>query len=385
MVLELLRYYGSRGLRVAKAYMQYIWDTGGRRYLDLHTGHGVAFLGHNNPRVVERLEAQLGELVVCNPSFECGVQEEALEKLSAIAPSGADTVLFANSGAEAVEAALKIAWAYTGRRRIVAFRGSFHGRTLGALSVTWSPGYRRGFPVLEDVVFLPFNAEPAVLEKMFPEDAAAVIVEPVQGEGGVIPAREEFLRAVESIARERDALLIVDEVQSGFGRTGRVWAYEHYGVRPDIVVAGKALGGGFPVSAVFTRRELANVLRGGRHGSTYAANPLALAAVSAAVSVLLEEDVPRLARERGRVFMELLSDRLSGVRSVREVRGKGLMIGVDTRFNPLPVLKCLQGRSILALRAGVTVVRFLAPYMVTEEDMEEASNALRECLANRAS
>ena len=385
MVLELLRYYGSRGLRVAKAYMQYIWDTNGRRYLDLHTGHGVAFLGHNNPRVVERLKAQLGELVVCNPSFECSVQEEALEKLSSIAPRGADSVLFANSGAEAVETALKIAWAYTGRRRVVAFRGSFHGRTLGALSVTWSPGYRRGFPVLEDVVFLPFNAEPAVLEKMFPEDAAAVIVEPVQGEGGVVPAREDFLKALERVARERGSLLIVDEVQAGFGRTGRVWSHEHYGVRPDIVVAGKALGGGFPVSAVFTRHELAGVLRGGRHGSTYAANPLALAAVSAAVSVLLEENVPRLAGERGKVFAELLSDRLSGVRSVREIRGKGLMIGVDTRFNPLPVLKCLQGRGVLALRAGVTVVRFLAPYMITEEDMEDASNALRECLASRAS
>lgn len=380
MRLELLRYYGSRGLRVEKAYMQYIWDHEGRRYLDLHTGHGVAFLGHNNPRVVERLERQLRSLLVCNPSFECGVQEEALEKLSRIAPEGTDTVLFANSGAEGVETALKIAWASTGRRKVVAFRGSFHGRTLGALSVTWGPSYRRGFPVLEDVVFLPFNSEPGLVEKLFPEDAAAVIVEPVQGEGGVFPAEREFLRTVERVAREKGAVFILDEVQSGFGRTGRVWAYQHYGVRPDVLVAGKAVGGGYPVSVVFTRRELAEALRGGRHGSTYAANPLALAAVSAAVDVLVEENVPGRAAEAGKVFAEILEDTLEGSRSVRELRAKGLMIGVDTRFNPLPVLKCLQSRGVLALRAGVTVVRFLAPYMVTQTDMEEAAHGLRECL-----
>ncbi|BEP17442.1 aspartate aminotransferase family protein [Pyrofollis japonicus] len=381
MVLELFRYYGSRGLRIARASMQYVWDTNGTRYLDAHTGHGVAFLGHNNPRIVSRLRRQLNELTICSPSFECSVQQEAVEKLSRVAPPGADTVLFANSGAEAVETALKIAWAYTGRRKVVAFKGSFHGRTLGALSVTWSPSYRKGFPVLEDVEFIPYNAEPYVVEKAVDENTAAIIVEPVLGEGGVVLAEKGFLEAVKKVARENGAVLIVDEVQTGFGRTGRTWCLEHYGIRPDIVTAGKALGGGFPVSAVFTRRELAESLRGGRHGSTYAGNPLALAAVSAAVDVLLEEGVAVRAAEAGKALLDALVDRVGGNRLVRDIRGKGLMIGVELRKQPLPVLKCMQDRfHVLALRAGITVVRLLPPYSIGLGDVEAIVGAIRGCL-----
>jgi len=381
LALRFFRYYGSRGLRIVRAHMQYVWDEEGNRYLDAHTGHGVAFLGHNNPRIVSRISKQLETLAICSPSFECSVQEEAVEKLGRIAPPGADTVLFANSGAEAVEAALKIAWAYTGRRRIVALRGSFHGRTLGALSVTWGPGYRRGFPVLEDVVFIPYNAEPAVVEDAVTDDTAAVIAEPVLGEGGVVPAEKGFLETLEKVARERGALFILDEVQTGFGRTGRTWCLEHYGVRPDIVTAGKAIGGGFPVSAVFTRSELADSLRGGRHGSTYAGNPLGLAAVSAAVDVLLEEGVARRAEEVGKALLDLLSDRLAGERLVRDIRGKGLMVGVELRKQPLPVLKCMQEKlRVLALRAGTTVVRLLPPYSISLGDVEVAVNAIRECI-----
>ena len=361
--------------------MQYVWDDRNVRYLDAHTGHGIAFLGHNNPRIVERLKSQLEELTVCSPSFRCNVQDEALEKLAKIAPKRLDTIAFANSGAEAVETALKMAWAYTKRRRIVAFRGSFHGRTLGALSVTWNPGYRRGFPVLEDVAFLPYNADPATLEETVPDDTAAIIVEPVLGEGGVVPAEKEFMKALETIAREKGALLIVDEVQAGFGRTGRIWCHEYYGVEPDILIAGKAVGGGYPVALVFAEYEVARTLTGGKHGSTYAGNPLAMAAVSAAVDVLLEDQVAEKASMAGQKLLSLLSNKLAGLKPVRSIRGLGLMLGVELRFNPLPVLQCLQAQEhILALRAGTTVVRFLPPYMLTNDDLEALANGLYNCI-----
>ena len=379
--MKLLRYYGDRRLRIVKARMQYVWDDKGTRYLDAHTGHGVAFLGHNNPRIVDRLRRQVEELMVCNLSFKCSVQDEVLEKLSHIAPPGLDTVAFANSGAEAIETALKMTWAYTGRRRIVAFRGSFHGRTLGALSVTWNPSYRRGFPVLGDVVFLQYNAEPSVVEEEFPDDVAAVIIEPVLGEGGVVPAQRGFIKTVEQVAKERGALLIIDEVQTGFGRTGKTWCHEYYGVRPDIIVAGKAIGGGFPVALVMAGQEVAEKLVGGRHGSTYAGNPLAMAAVSAAVDVLIEDSVALKAREAGRKLVTGLQERLKGVKPVRDIRGLGLMVGVELRFNPQPVLQCLQdSMNVLALRAGTTVVRFLPPYMVTSSDLEALVDGLYECI-----
>ncbi len=361
--------------------MQYVWDDRGRRYIDAHTGNGAAFLGHANPAIAGRVSEALGELAACSLSFDCPHREEAVRALSRVAPPHMGAVAFANSGAEAVEAALKMAWAHTGRRLVAAFRGSFHGRTLGALSVTWNPRYRRGFPVVE-AVFLPYNSDPAeahsAITKLGPR-LAAVIVEPVQGEGGVVPGEREFLRAVGEAARESGALLVVDEIQAGFGRTGRVWAHEHYGLEPDIVTAGKALGGGLPVSAVLARGELAGALEGGRHGSTHAGNPAAMAAVAAAVDVLLSDDVPARAREAGSRLASRLRGLLEGRRAVRGVRGLGLMLGVDLRANPAPTLRCMQERGVLASKAGVSVVRLLPPYMLSPGDVEEVASVVAEC------
>lgn len=381
--LRLLRYYPGRGLRLVRGFMQYVWDDSGRRYLDAHTGHGAAFLGHSNPRIVGRVRSQLEELAVCSLSFDCPAREEAVRALSRIAPPHLDSVAFANSGSEAVEAALKMAWAYTRRRVVVAFRGSFHGRTLGALSVTWSPRYRGGFPVLGDVVFLDYNGEPGEVEaeiKRLEGRLAAVIVEPVLGEGGVVPAAREFMRALADAAGEAGAVLIVDEVQTGLGRTGRLWAHEYHGVEPDILVAGKALGGGIPVSAVIARGEVAAALEGGRHGSTHAGNPVAMAAAAAAVEVIVGDDVPGRAAEAGSRLMAELESRLAGSRLVREVRGLGLMVGVDLRRDPGPVLRCMQSRGVLALKAGVSVVRLLPPYMVAGPDIEVMAGAVEQCL-----
>lgn len=379
MALSILRYYGDRGLRLVRGRMQYVWDDKGRRYIDAHTGHGVAFLGHGNPRVVERLREQMEDIMTCSLSFRCPIQDEAAGMLERIAPRRLDVAALASTGAEAVELAIKAAWAYTGRRLIVAFRGSFHGRTLGALSITWGRRHREGFHLSDWAVFLEYNRDPSDGLRSLPEDPAAIIVEPIQGEGGVVPAEREFLRSLAEEAESRGSLLILDEIQTGFGRTGRVWAHELYGIEPDILVAGKALGGGFPVSAVFMPSDVASAIKG-RHGSTYAGNPLALAALSASIEVLLEDHVPGRAEAAGGRLMKALRDTLKDHPIVRSIRGAGLMVGVDLRVSPLQMLRCMQEEGVLALRAGSTVLRLLPPYMLGSDDIVEVARVARECL-----
>ena len=380
--LRYLHFYESRGVRVARAEAQYVWDVEGRRYLDAYTGHGVAFLGHRPREVVEAIKEALETVMVAPPGVAGPWLEELLDALEPVLPRGMEYVTLLNSGAEAVELALKIARRVTGRSKIVYFTGSFHGRTMGALSVTSSnPEYRRGYePLVPGTVRARFNSVED-LEKVIGGDTAAAIVEPVQGEGGVNPATPEFMKALREACSARGCLLIADEVQTGFGRTGRTWAVEHYGVEPDILVAGKAIGGGFPVSMVAVPSWIAEKLPRGFHGSTYGGNPMAMKAVAAAARILVERDVPRQAWEKGERLMELLRGSLEGVRAVRRVKGLGLMIGVELRFPPGKVLKCLQEEErILALKAGSTVVRLLPPYLITSGDVEALAGGVERCV-----
>ena len=379
-MLSLIRFYADRGLRVAKAFMQYVWDEGGRKYIDAHTGHGVAFLGHRNPAVVEAIKEQLEELMVLGHGFGARVVDEGLDALSKVTPGWVTHAYLLNSGSEAVELAIKLAKRATGRKGLIAFTGSFHGRTAGALSLTHNPRYRAPFePLLPGVRFGRFN-EPGDVDKVIDEGVAAVFIEPIQGEGGVRPATREFIRAVAERAAEAGALLVVDEIQTGFGRTGALWAHEAYGVRPDILLAGKAIGGGYPVSAVFTNEDVASSVRSGDHGSTYGGNPLAWAAVKAAVNVLIRDNVPQRAAAAGEVLKKGLEARLRESRLVRDVRGAGLMLGVELRTRPTQVLRCVQGRGVLALKAGATVVRLLPPYMINEGDVEAVVDAVTGCI-----
>jgi len=377
-----LHFYEPRGVRVARALGQYVWDAEGRRYLDAYTGHGVAFLGHRHPRVVSALVEALGSVMVAPPSVAGEWMDELLDALGPVLPSGLDYVTLLNSGTEAVELALKIARRVTGRKNIVYFTGSFHGRTMGALSVTSSnPGYRRGYePLVPGTVRARFNRVED-LDRVIGEETAAAIVEPIQGEGGVNPADPGFIRELRRRCDEAGCLLVADEVQTGFGRTGRTWAIEHYGVRPDIVTAGKAIGGGFPVSMVAVPGWVAEKLPPGFHGSTYGGNPMAAKAVAAAARVLVEEEVPRQAGEKGGKLLSMLEELLAGARPVRRVKGAGLMLGVELRFPPGRVLRCLQEeKHILALKAGSTVVRLLPPYLVTMEDVEALARGVADCV-----
>ncbi|KSW12590.1 acetyl-lysine aminotransferase [Pyrodictium occultum] len=382
MVLRYLHFYAPRGLRVARAQGQYIWDLEGRRYLDAHTGHGVAFLGHRHPRIVEALREALDTVMVAPPGMAGPWLEEMLEALTPLLPGRMEYVTLLNSGAEAVELALKIARRVTGRRGIVYFTGSFHGRTMGALSVTSSnPLYRKGYePLIPGTRRARFN-HPEDLDKAIGEDTAAAIVEPIQGEGGVNPATPEFMKELRRRCDEAGCLLVVDEVQTGFGRTGRVWAHEHYGVEPDILAAGKAIGGGFPVSMVAVPGWVAEKLPPGFHGSTYGGNPMAMKAVAAASRVLVEERVPEQAAEKGARLRGILEEMLEGARVVRRVKGMGLMIGVELRLRPDPVLRCLQEeKAILALKAGSTVVRLLPPYLLAGKDVEALARGVADCV-----
>ena len=384
-MLKYLMFYEDRGLEIAYAEGQYLWDVNGNRYLDMHTGHGVAFLGHRNPHIVNALIEQLNKIHTLSTSFRVKIRDEMLDVLSKIVPEKFEYVYLLNSGSEIVDFSLKAARKATGRKKIVYFTNSFHGRTFGALSVTSNAKYRKGVePLLVDVVQAKFN-DVEGLEKVIDNETAAVIVELIQGEGGINIASKEFAREVRRRTLETGSILIVDEIQSGFGRTGSTWAFEQYNIVPDILLAGKAIGGGFPVSVAFLSSDITSKLESGTHGSTYGGNPLACAAVKAATEVLIRDSVPLKAAEKGSQLIDMLRKKLNGYRIVREVRGSGLMIGIDLRIEPTKIIKCLQSNGLLALKAGVTVLRLLPPYVINGDDIAYAVNSIGRCIEEASS
>ncbi len=367
----LSQYYRKKNLILVRGYGQYVWDIDGNMYLDCNTGYGVAFLGHCNRRIVNALKEQLDRLFICSMTFYNDARARFLKNFSRILPSRFGKVVLQNSGTEAVEAALKAARKYTRRKGILAFVGSFHGRTMGALSVTGNEKYRKPFePLIPEVRFGRFNVVQG-LDKLVTEDLAAVIVEPIQGEGGVNPATREFLRELRRLTEEKGVLLIFDEVQTGFGRTGNIWAFENYGVEPDMFTVGKAVGGGFPIGALVIRKDLGDIFEPGEHGSTFGGNPLAMAAAAAACEVLLEDDVPGKAREMGEYIMKKIENEISSSRYYLRVKGMGLMIGIELRRDAEPFVDKLIGKRVLALSAGKTTLRLLPPYLITRKDIDE--------------
>ncbi|MEM3833444.1 MAG: aspartate aminotransferase family protein [Thermoprotei archaeon] len=377
--MKLISFFGNRGLKIVKGKDQYVWDENGVKYLDLHTGHGVAFLGHRNKVVIEYLSRQMNEIMTLSTAFSSSIRDEMLNELEYVKPDDLNNVFLLNSGSEAIELAVKIAKKVTKRKKFVAFKNSFHGRTFAALSLTWNKKYREPFePLMSDVIFAEFNNIESL--KVVNDTVAGIIVEPVQGEGGVIPAQPDFMKALRDIADDTGSILIVDEIQSGFGRTGKIWAHQHFNTKPDIMAAGKAIGGGFPVSAVFMPDWIASKLDEGDHGSTYGGNPLAMAAVTASVRVLKSDNVTNNVREKGKDFINLLKVNLKDFDIVRDIRGIGFMIGIDMRTNPSSIIKTLQEEKILSLKAGVTTVRFLPPYMITYDDIRNTIDILRKIL-----
>jgi acetylornithine/LysW-gamma-L-lysine aminotransferase len=301
-----------------------------------------------------------------------------MAELAAHVPGDLKRVFLCNSGAEAIEGAIKIARLLTRRPGILAAKRGFHGRTLGALSATWNEQYRKPFePLVPGFSHVPFNDLEAVAGAIT-DETAAVLVEIVQGEGGVRPGDRDYFQGLRRLCDERGVLLIADEVQTGLGRTGRWFACEHVAVVPDLLCLGKALGGGVPMGAVLWRESL-GTLPSGVHGSTFGGNPLACAASRAVLRVLEEEELPARAARLGDQFMGRLAATPPPL--MREVRGWGLMIGVEVRERVTPVLKKLMDRGVLALPAGPTVLRLLPPLVIQESELETVLEAVREVLA----
>lgn len=373
------RYYAKKPVIIGRGFMQYVWDSSGKKYLDAHTGFGAAFLGHRNPRIIKALTDQMSKIITVPLTMYSEARGEFLSKFSATLPAGFGKVFLQNSGAEAVEVALKAARKITGRSSFLSFHGSFHGRTLGALSVTGNEKYRRAFePLPYPVKFAPFNATDQV-DKLVTEDLAAVIVEPVQGEGGVNPAKPEFMRALRQATEERGVLLIIDEVQAGFGRTGHVWAFQGLGVEPDIFTAGKPIAGGLPIGVAVVKSRLGDVFEPGEHGSTFAGNPLVMAAAAAGVDVLMGEDVPRRAAELGGRAIKALQE--VRARAVLRIKGVGLMIGIELRTRAERYLDELMRLGVLASAAGGgSTIRLLPPFCVSDEDVELLRGAVETAL-----
>lgn len=348
-----------------------LWDTEGNEYIDCSAGHGVANVGHANPAVAEAIARQAEQLVTAPNDFYNDRRAELLGELVRIAPGNLSRAFLCNSGAEAVEGAIKFARLATGRTRIISTMRGFHGRTLGALSATWKKGYRNPFqPLVPGFEFVPYNR----IEKMkeaVDAATAAVIVEAVQGEGGVNPGEANFLAGVQELCREQGALFIVDEVQTGFGRTGKMFASEHFNLDPDLMAVAKGIAGGVPMGAVLMGPRVCELPKK-VHGTTFGGNALACAASLAAIKFIEEEKLVDRAREVGERFkagLQAIDSPLIG-----EVRGLGLMIGVQLKDRAGSYLQKLAqpqaGLGVLALSAGSTVMRFLPPLVISEEDVD---------------
>jgi acetylornithine/LysW-gamma-L-lysine aminotransferase len=369
--------YAKRGLVLVRGDGVWLWDTADRRYLDLMSNYGVNILGHAHPRLTAAIASQAARLLSCHQSFASDVRVAFLERLLAVAPAGLTRAFLSNSGTEAVEAALKFAWAATGRRKIVAARRGYHGRTIGALAATAEKKYREPFRgLLPEAEHVPYG-DPERLAAALDAETAALILEPIQGESGVYPADTEYLQAARHLTRRSGALLIMDEVQTAF-RTGTWFACQHAGVSPDLLCVAKGLANGVPIGATLMTEEVATALPAGVHGSTFGGNPLACAAGLATLETLAVDGLIPHSADAGAYFLRRLRE-LSHP-AVREVRGRGLMIGIELKGRATPVLKAMQDRGLLALPAGTVVVRLLPPLVITREQVDEAVSGIAAAL-----
>ena len=372
--------YTKRPVVIERGSGALVWDDRGREYIDCAAGHGVANIGHGRPEIAAALAAQAQRIITCPEIVYNETRARLLERLAHLTPQGLTRIFLCNSGTEAVEGALKFARLATGRTGIVATLRGFHGRTLGALSTTWEPHYREPFaPLVPGVRHIRYNDLTAA-EAAIDDQTAAVLIELVQGEGGVHIANEDYVEGLASLCRERGALLIVDEVQTGLGRTGRLFACEYYDLQPDILCLAKSLAGGVPVGAICLgpRVTQSDRISGGIHGSTFGGNPLACAAALATLDILEREALPERAATLGAYALA----RLRSLRSplIREVRGRGLMLGIELNRRAQPYLEALLERGVLALPAGPNVIRLLPPLVITEEQLERVIDCLAEVL-----
>ena len=349
-----------------------VWDISGKEYIDCMGGYGVALVGHSDNRIIKAIKDQAEKLIACHMSVYNDTRLNFLQKLSSIAPEGLTKTFFSNSGAEAVEAALKFSRKFTGKTGVIAMSGAYHGKTFGALSVTYNEKYRKSFmPLLGNVKFVPYN-DPSKLEEAIDDDTGTVILEPIQGETGIIIPRDGLIQEVRQICNRHDLVLIFDEIQTGLGRTGKMWAGQNWNTVPDIMCVAKGIAAGVPMGLTLAKPEIMQAMTIGDHTSTFAGNPLACAAATATLDVISEDKLIDNALRIGRYFKDGLLVLTDRHKIIREVRGVGMMLAVEMRFDVKDILFEGIKNGLLMLYSGRNILRLLPPLVMDEMIVADA-------------
>jgi acetylornithine/LysW-gamma-L-lysine aminotransferase len=353
-------------INISKGKGSIVWDVSGKEYIDCMGGYGVALVGHCNDRVINAIKNQSDNLITCHMSVYNNTRLKFLQKMSEISPRELSKVFFSNSGAESIESALKFARKYTGKNGVIAMIGGYHGKTFGALSVTYNEKYRKSFqPLLEGVKFVPYN-NPSKIEDSLDSSTGTVIIEPIQGETGIIVPPDDFLQKIRKICDQNNLVLIFDEIQTGLGRTGKMWASEHWSTIPDIMCLAKGIAGGLPMGLTLCKPEILDAMKLGEHSSTFAGNPLSCSAGIATIDSIVEENLVGNAVKVGNIFKNGLLELKENHRIVREVRGLGLMLALELRFDIKDILFEGIKEGLLMLYSGRNIIRLLPPLVIDE-------------------
>ena len=367
---------------IEKGLGAHVWDVNNKEYIDCMGGYGVALVGHRNERVVSAIKSQIDKIITVHSSLYSKTREEFLETLFKVTPKGLPQAHLNNSGAEAIEAGMKFARKFTGKKGMVSMNGSYHGKSMGALSLTFNPKYRKSFqPLVDKVTFSPFgNIES--LRETIDDDTAFIILEPIQGESGIHVAPDGFLQDVRKLCDDNGILLIFDEIQAGLGRTGRMWASEHWDTAPDILCIAKGIAGGVPMGVTMVRPDILDCISKGEHSSTFGGNPLSCAAGTATLQALTQDGLIDNADKMGKLFREGLERLKEKHTIIREIRGKGLMIGIELKFEVKNILMEGIEKNLLLLYSGRNILRLLPPLVISEEDVTKSLDILDELLTN---
>ena len=380
------RYVGALYQRfpvnIAKGKGTRVWDTAGKEYIDCMGGYGVAVVGHCNDRVVNAIKRQAEILITAHMSTYNDTRLRFMEKIASAAPPSLNKIFFANSGAESVEAALKFARKYSGRHGVIAMNGGYHGKTFGALSVTHSEKYRKSFmPLLDGVKFVPYS-DPSLLEEVIDDTIGCVILEPIQGETGIIVPPDDLLPKIREICNRRNLVLIFDEIQSGLGRTGKMWAGQNWNTTPDIMCLAKGIAGGIPMGLVLAKQEIMDTMKLGEHSSTFGGSPIACAAGTATMEALIDDKLIDNAAKMGVHFKEGLNRLQEKHKIIRQVRGIGMMLGVELRFDVKDILFDGIRRGLLILYSGRNILRLLPPLVMDETTVSRVVDIIDIILTN---
>lgn len=368
-------------IALAKGKGAKVWDNNGKEYIDCMGGYGVALVGHCNDKVVKAIKEQSEKLITCHSSIYNDVRLAFLQKLISVAPKGLNRVHLSNSGAEAAESAIKIARKYTKKHGVIAMAGSFHGKTMGALSITYAQKYREAFaPLLGGIKFVPFG-DAGKVQEAIDDTIGAVIVEPVQGESGIHVAPDGYLKQLRENCNREALVLIFDEIQAGLGRTGKLWAGEHWDVTPDVMCLAKGIAGGVPMGATLAREGIMSSLKLGEHSSTFGGNPLACAAGHAALECIVDDGLVNNANSVGKYFKEGLLALKDKHKIIREVRGLGLMLAAELRFEVKDVLLDGIKEGLLMLYSGRNIIRLLPPLVIDEHMVSNALSIMDKVLS----